>query len=62
MARGLDLAIEHWEAHLYHIICGVWADRRCRVCAMKSAVHRRAEQWNQKPKLQLHPLAGEVTK
>jgi hypothetical protein len=49
MSRGTHLAIEHWEAHLYHIICGVWASRRCRVCALRWKQQGVPEQWELEP-------------
>jgi hypothetical protein len=54
VGRGATLnpqfEIENWEAHLWHLMCGVWADRRCRVCGLKDACKGIREQWEQKPK------------
>ena len=47
--RGYSLSIEHWEAHLWHIICGRWADRRCRVCGLKDVGKGIPEQWQVTP-------------
>jgi len=49
MSRGSQFTIEHWEAHLWHIICGKWAERRCRVCAIKNLTRGIPAQWDQKP-------------
>jgi len=44
-----QLEIEHWEAHLWHILCGKWAEKRCRVCALRDLGKGILEQWNQQP-------------
>ncbi len=49
MPRGDKIEIEHWEAHLWHIVCGVWADRRCRICGLKAKLMKIPEQWNLQP-------------
>jgi hypothetical protein len=49
MARGCHLGVEHWEAHLWHIVCGVWAERRCRVCALKETAKGIPAQWELEP-------------
>ena len=51
MGRGVQVEIEHWEAHLWHLMCGVWSDRRCRVCAMASVGLKQPAQWNQRPQV-----------
>lgn len=45
MSRPLHLSIEHWEAHLYHLMCHVWADKRCRVCRLKYKAEGVPAQW-----------------
>lgn len=45
MSRGRQPDIRDWEQHLYHLICHVWADKRCRVCAIKDHGRGRPEQW-----------------
>ena len=49
MGRGVQVEIEHWEAHLWHLMCGVWSDRRCRVCGLKAKLMKLPEQWNLQP-------------
>jgi hypothetical protein len=47
--RREHLEIEHWEAHLYHMICGRWADQRCRVCSLKNSTRQVVPQWEVPP-------------
>jgi hypothetical protein len=49
MARGEKIEIENWEAHLWHIICGVWADRRCRICGLCNQTTKALPQWDLRP-------------
>ncbi len=49
MAGAYNLQIEHWEAHLYHMISGRWADKRCRVCGLKWKQQAVPAQWEQEP-------------
>lgn len=57
---GPQLEIEHWEAHLYHLMCGRWADKRCRVCGLKWKDKNIREQWEQAPKLRAVSDFGEL--
>lgn len=43
--RGTHLEIEVWMAHLYHIISGQWAWKKCRVCALKQTAKGILPQW-----------------
>jgi hypothetical protein len=58
MSRGpVKLESIHWEAHLYHLICRVWADRRCKVCGLRDVTKGKLEQWNQPPNTKPLPVA-----
>jgi|HubBroStandDraft_1064217.scaffolds.fasta_scaffold09317_7 hypothetical protein len=43
------IEIENWEAHLWHLMCGVWADKRCRICGIADTHRGVLAQWNTKP-------------
>ena len=63
MKKGaLAVEIEHWEAHLWHLMCGVWADKRCRICALSNNCRGVPEQWNIQPNRLPPPLPPEPMK